>query len=706
MPKEARKLVRRKSLGGEGAPGVEGGGPSGPQTQPLLTSARQGDQADFEYPEWLRGRDNFSENRSRCIFNTKRAYHTLTNWARLDVKVISAQNLPQPVEAVSKFGDQSGNYYVAAYYDDALVYNTQSIRRPAPEWQHDGYINVFAPDSIIRLHLMHDGESLGPEEIGFVDIGVEDLELNKPIEGYLELRLQNRLLQRGKDRYRDHCKGRDEYRKLDTVANVAHKDHQAKRFNLFRMCSSAHAGIGDERTHAGEIKVRLELKLLGGWGDKFFGFAMKAPRGKNYGGARQSESTEVQEVYDRAMECKRVFYDECLWCVLNWIAYILRWRFFLLSFFFVGAVMVSGYATWTQFPMIFLVISVTMTVNSFESQRYAMTWSGRNAPLNEDGFNVVAAMRSTNNMVKYLHRVVNQSLWCTCEDHNALRFFASKCFREGVPLKNLETVMKSLEELPFIKKVDPLAPGSRVLVDGEFLAKVRSIDEPKPETSPHLPPRLQRKVFVDYEPDTIHGAPQVITERECEVEMERLQARSSWDKIPDFLIPPQVQEQIGVARHHLLDIQEKARPALAKATDVVTWKNVWLARAITWTFFFLAVTVGLFREYYRMCGGVEMTPFQTWFKRTLEVQCGDQNVWKQFESGTTAVVHYLLLFLLQRGFIAILLLVVVAFLVSQAQWLKPIKAVCRICKYSCCKKRRAPTCWQFYSAEGVPRMGP
>merc|ERR1719310_1397630 len=116
-----------------------------------------------------------------------------------------------------------------------------------------------------------------------------------------------------------------------------------------------------------------------------------------------------------------------------------------------------------------------------------------------------------------------------------------------------------------------------------MLAKVRQIDA----STPH---RLHRKVVVDYEVDTIHGAPQVI-QGDTEVGMERLQARYSIDKIPEFLIPPQVQEQIEVARHHLRDIQEKARPALIKATEVVTWKNACTARIITWTCFFLAVTV-------------------------------------------------------------------------------------------------------------------
>merc|ERR1712196_266993 len=108
-----------------------------------------------------------------------------------------------------------------------------------------------------------------------------------------------------------------------------------------------------------------------------------------------------------------------------------------------------------------------MCVTSNEQLRFEMTQSGENAPLDEQGFRRVAAMRNPSTMLKFLKRTIEIRLNATtAQESGQLKLMSERCFRDGVPLLTYEELKRKLGQADWIKRGKQYQVGSLVMVDG------------------------------------------------------------------------------------------------------------------------------------------------------------------------------------------------------------------------------------------------
>jgi len=698
MATNTEGLIRRKSLGGRGF----GGGTeadSSPDSRPLLsmTPGRGTDKAGKStmFDELL-ARDDFSKNRWRCIWNTKRAVHTLTHWAKLDITIDEATDLAPPDSSAMKFGETTGNYGVQVLLDGVFVFDTsRSVRSKNPVWREEGHINVHANNSFIRLHVYHDGGAgVDPCDIGFVEFNVQDLPIDKVIEGVFELRFAENLVNNSSSRYAQHCKRRDENDQTvgDTRSDGDENDHTVIEHtsskpripvsgrNMFTCCAKPEGPeeVPSKATHylnAGSIRLRLQLKLVGSWWDMVYGLALNGNQAIEFGSNLVANAQSILATQDQAYAVKLALWDDCLLCLKNYATFIIRWRNFPLSALIYSMILFAMIVPWMQFPVLFMLIALCMQVNASTTERTRMSLSGDNAPLTQEGFELVASIRSTKNMTAFLTRVVEHSLGSTVSNQPNFSLLATRCFRDGATVMKLEALKEELKKSDWIKQGKPLEKGSPILVDEHFRGIIEGLH----------PGDL---VAVKYENGMLPN----------KVDRSQVMLRPSMP-IPDWLIPEAIDHKIRRVRVHLNMCTYKIMPLLVEVRAVVTWEDKYrkVSRGVTWGLVAMAIFFALVRQYWRICGmGTHISPFQAWLKHTLQFPCGNPEHWKFLLTGDGRILGFFIGLILQRGFVIIIGVLVAVKLMDQAEFLVPAKSLARICKRLLCNKRTAPKKWAFF----------
>jgi len=147
----------------------------------------------------------FHDNRFLCLGYTERAMMVLDDYARLDITIFAARNLK--ALSMSNSLEPPSAPYVSVLLDDAEVFETKASSRPSrdsPIWSHSGSVPFLSPLSMVRLQVK-DRDSISHEaDIGFVEFCLSDLPWDTPVEGWLELRLQDRFEYTSWLRYNAH----------------------------------------------------------------------------------------------------------------------------------------------------------------------------------------------------------------------------------------------------------------------------------------------------------------------------------------------------------------------------------------------------------------------------------------------------------------------------------------------------------------------
>jgi len=723
-----RSRLRRRSKGGP-----YDGNAAGNEVAPLLSldaAAADQDNAD-NFLVQLQERDPFPEHRWRCLFNTVRAEQTLTHWAKLDVSIISAVDLIDPADTY--FVDSSANSSVMVFSDDVFVYQTLAECGQNPQWNHAGFLNIIAPGSMVRIHVRHirGNSDIG---IGFVEFCAGDLPFDQDIEGWFELRFEERLHLTSKVRYEQHCRRRDDVganssagdeletkvltrvtpRELQSgpasersspVSYLAKKARKHSALCGVQMCRppALEKDSGDKqyRRNAGEIFIRLRLTNVGDRLDGVFALALITPKPQHYGAFRppgEAVLEDAQGIWDEAMDVKIAVFDDVIISVANYIIFILQWRRKLLSALVLFLFFLSVSNEFLQGPILLLVVTIIMVVNSNELLRLEMTCSGENAPLTEAGFKLVAKIGNVSTMMKFLRRTIEVRLSATIfQESGQLKLLSERCFRDGKPRISYEELKKMLRGASWIKKRKALTVGSLVMVKERYPATVKAL------YTDFIEVRYDRN---KHSLINRHGRERDVSDT---VDWEDVVARPdlAWTGRAASLVPDAIQEQVGTFRYKLDRFKHDGIPALMYISDIVTWKEkkIRLARIITATCAFGSVLLFVFHEWYRMCGTSTISPsrLQLWLRDKLQIRCGEKPgraQWDSYELGDY-VLHELVAFVVDHGLSTLFLLFGSTILLWQAGWLVPIRAVLRILVRLVTWKRDAPKMWAFFRTSVV-----
>lgn len=373
------------------------------------------------------GLEPFHAKRARAWTAPQRALETLEPWAHLRVVIDTAKDLP------------SSAPYVDIFVNDDLKYVGEHGRQAwASHYPFEASVGIHSPLSIVRIMVMD--EAAESSFLGFVEFRVGDLVPNdpEPVRGWFELRQPRRLLGTGRARFRAHSRSRDD---------------QAARPRRF-------PGSGADRPNAGEIHMSLQLDAA--YPDDEW-YAMCLPRPAFTIFHRYSElddkinSLDVMDLWRDIAAIRRLVWDK-LWRNFEsaW-TYVTSWQCPVLS-----AAMLAWWLVACWIPRCFLpTVPVWVAIWLFLLR--SPRWSTRilahqaTAPLDEEGFRLVAGLGDTQRVAFWVERVVRDQGGQVLS-LKALHRFSALIYRDRKPLLTFKELLKSLRTEPCVKWPAQTAP--------------------------------------------------------------------------------------------------------------------------------------------------------------------------------------------------------------------------------------------------------
>jgi len=607
----------------------------------------------------LEEKEPFHPNRWRCVKFPDRAMDTLGPCAKLELNVQRGRGLLSMGASYAQKPPSSP--YVCVYLDDLEVFKTPPAKSSTPVWEHKGVVEVTSPCSMIRLHVLDHDTITHEAEVGFVEFSLADVPWDKDIAGWMELRFRDTLQQTSERRYAEHCGQRDQ---------DAHSVRHASREKTLRQnsdglntsflkcgaCSQGGGGGGASldsdaiRHHAGEILVGFCLTRMGTWADSAFALALEPHVPKDFGtyvNTNDLPALDVQHLGDDINEIKLDLLDGALSSMLNFIMFILEWRYILLSGSITAAFVISGLYpkfSWVSVP---LVLAGILLLLGKADLRREMTIGGLNAPFTDEGFARVARWRSTVAMTRFLKRIVEQDLQGKVTDDQHLTSCAARCFSDGKPKVSFAQLRNALRRAEWTKVgTADLESGALVLIDREHRAVVQSTGAKTPAD-----------VRVKYEDG-----------READVDRTQVTMRTKVPSIPTWAIPASVESQIRQIQLQVEVAKQGLHKPVRAITNVVTWQ---------WPVATASLVIALLL-----------------FSATEAVM--EFNIWGEEHS----INHYasLVRHFVDWGMWYIGFFLGVLALIFNARWFREVRNFLKILFRLVCMRRRAPANWAFFEA--------
>jgi len=605
-------------------------------------------------------RDDFRTNRWRCICWPERAEETLSHWAQLELDLVSAHDLvPSGMAVLAESMNQS---FVKVMLDDDDVFETKKVKSLCPKWGDKGALNILTPWSMVRLEVH--GQGL----MGFVEFNVGDMPYGEELDGWLELRFADNLQRTSGGRYAQHCKVRDDGTRawnstaIDTGRTSSDVDdrfttsRKTRNKNLLGMCCHA-SPLGSDGYHAnaGELRVRMKLVRLGSWTDSLYAMALKPPRQHNFDLKLQEEyanKLNTQLLYDETLDIKLAVLDDGLFCISNYILYIIQWRKVRYSLPLTLLFIATCIYTWLFVVVVPVVAAVGLILNANDLRREEMILGGTNAPLNQEGLEIVAKMRSTAEVKKFIVRIVEVNMEGSTNDDQDLWLTSARVHRDGFPTMTFDQLTALLRDAPWVDRTskNELREGSLVRVDERHRAVIHELGT--------------NTVKVKYEDDNDNEP--------VEVKRSKVKKRPETPKVPMVLIPGALVSKIRRIHFFIEDAKRALIPKMQAAADILTWRRKGVAMAITICLLSIAI-VGFFACLSDLHPNPDAKPI---FLKYVTL------VFSRLDN-------------------AIVLVAGLVILLSDAWWFKTVRSLFRICSNLVKMRRKAPANWAFYKPAGL-----
>eukprot|EP00929_Paragymnodinium_shiwhaense_P059381 TRINITY_DN29742_c0_g1_i1.p1 TRINITY_DN29742_c0_g1~~TRINITY_DN29742_c0_g1_i1.p1 ORF type:complete len:778 (-),score=88.85 TRINITY_DN29742_c0_g1_i1:376-2709(-) len=441
--------------------------------------------------EHMLERDPFHENRRLALIQPERAVETLLPWAQLHLNVIEARDLPS--SDWSGFSDP----FVEVYVNDKLM--STSHRRSVtlnPKWDYVTKVDIWSPLSVVQLRVLDYDHVSEHDRLGFVEFCVADLIPNEDLAGWFELRLPKALLGTANERLRTHMLARDE------ESDSEDEDHadssvgqsslstysypQPGKKSVFRMpkwkhgssrasskvwnafCSSGgpkprvpgQQSSDDSadtrapeaiRKTAGDIHLSMRLSpCADDPTDEFFAFCIPHPVQCEYVSPDVTNHTvNLLHVWEDMVYIQEVIVDGILRRLYLAFLFLVSWQNRLVS-----ATVLLWWWTVCCWGFLFLP-SLPLWIAAMLFLLRQETWRGQMmaheafAPLNDEGFAIVAAKHESRRMATWVQRVII-SMGGTLMQKQELVHFVSLVFRDSSPIVTFEELTETLREQSWI----------------------------------------------------------------------------------------------------------------------------------------------------------------------------------------------------------------------------------------------------------------
>jgi len=386
----------------------------------------------------------FHRHRGLAAWNPAAARDHLANYARVEVHVVCARDLPV-ADLVSS------DPYAEIYQNDVLKRQTHVV--PAtlnPKWNFSGELHVHRPSSVIRVVVM-DHDVVGDDDfLGFVEMPLADLPPGRSITGWFTLLPADRLQGTAPERI---------------AMSMREKPKET----------------------CGCIYLELRLDTVSGDPtDEFYAWCMDPPNFKEFPRTGYFKQLNAQAISDTAMDLKIALLDQVARPFMAGVTHLFMWREKVLSM----AMMLL--AVWISLRPAFIPAAIAalpgaiLLLLSNEERRRRMAVDPNTVALNEMGYALVAELCDTGAMRDFLERVV-VAMNGTVLQRDLLRAFAAFCWDGGRPvttLANLKQQLQSaaveLKEHPFVAfSLGALENGTLVVAggrSGEVISCVRRPD--------------------------------------------------------------------------------------------------------------------------------------------------------------------------------------------------------------------------------------
>lgn len=563
--------------------------------------------------------DDFSQHRFRCITNPQHARSTLTAYSILDLEIKRGRDLLDREFGLLRAHDTTADAFVEVFRDDhKLDKCTETARgKQHPVWDFSCQVEVFAPQSMLRLQVVDNVGAAKNNDIGFVELAIGDIPFDTDIEGWFELRFQENMVRTSVVRYRKHCQQREQditdqatqeaaavekKKKELATASVNETMHMAEEGKLdeakekfstqkeqavtpLSACMQSTADKAHElgletvgqtfkgaattkmRRNAGELYIKIKLRRVVSWSDALCAQALPPEPPLQLKGGFEDvvvpEAADFQLCCEEIWEFKAQFLDDALFCILYWLKYLVVWRSSLLSFVHLVGFLIACWFNFTLWAILPLLAAIDLVVNYFESVRMPMTRGGRNAPFTDAGFAWTAAWRSTADMEAYLGRLVQFDMKCTVADQPSLRAFAALCFRDGVPTIKIEDLRTLLHSRDFVKPNEnaqkPYVADELVWVDDTRRAKVVKPGPGKDQVT---------VVF-----DNVNAGGSHFQQPAQTLDSLRVSRRYADIGVPHIAIQTAAGTIIRRIFPDMMRIKEALRAPVRVITDILIWKN-------------------------------------------------------------------------------------------------------------------------------------
>jgi len=674
-------------------------------------------------------RDPFTswEAKWLCLVRPVRARETLTHWGILQIEVFRAQDLHIPKGYVLQ---SVPNAFVRVLVDDDGFDGNETQRQKSadPVWNSESpfMCKIYAPRSMVRLEVRDDSNAgRSTELLGFVDLCVGDLPMDKEVEGWLELRFAENLARTSNWRYRRHCRAREsEYYTAafgqdqapqgeanghtdDTTSDGAsvassqpaptkvHKRmHRAKvRANsVFAGCCGNPTGGAGLKHNGGELLVKLKLRRDAAVGrfSSLFAVPIPPPPAKDFGIAlieEDQQKIDLQQVTDVGLYIKASLWDQTFNCLLNYVKYIVFWRNFLLSAVITIAFAVTCYYTYLFLAVVPGFLALAMIANAFAPIRNRMITNGSNAHLDDAGFVQVCSMKSTSEVQNFLQRVIRFKLYEAVpkvKDRSKLQVLASRCFRRGQPLKGLtfDRLRDHLRKVDWIEKsAETIRRDSNVLVQERLRGRVLDVLPAEEEGGP-------KRVLVEL---VSHEQNLDLMPPERKVfYFDEVVVQSVLPRIPIWSIPTQLATIYFRAQAVSYDVRSKLLPVVFFLRDIMIWRS-WVKASI--------ITVALMAT---SAAGIWLAVHVDQYKDPSHPVCTNAHASnhtvthhegkEEEEEVTLITVAWSIAVELDNLFVLVIGLCI---LLPNAPWFRFFSSLSKIL-FSGCPRKKAPQKWKFF----------
>jgi len=664
-------------------------------------------------------RDPFTswEAKWLCLVRPVRARETLAHWGLLQIEVFRAQDLHIPKGYVLQ---TVPNAFVRVLVDDDGFDGNETARQKSadPVWASESpfQCKIYAPRSMIRLEVRDDSGRSSTELLGFVDFCAGDLPLGKEVQGWLELRFAENLSRTSHWRYRRHCRAREsEYytahgheqsvegngQSADTASEgpsvtsapsqppTKHKRmHKAKvRANsvFAGCCGNPQGGVG-LKDNGGELLVKLLLKRAPsvGFFSSQFATPIPPPPAKDFGISlieEDQQKIDLQQVTDVGMYIKASLWDQTFNCVLNYVKYIIFWRNFFVSAIITIAFAFTCYFTWLFLAVVPGFAALAMIFNAIAPIRTKMITNGSNAPLDDEGFMQVCAMKSTSEVQSFLQRVIRFKLFEAVpkvKDRSKLQILASRCFRQGKPLKGLtfDRLREHLRKVDWIEKsAETIRKDSNVLVREKLRGKVIDVLPPDEGGSKRV---LVELVSHEQNLDLVPPEKKVFN-------FDEVVVQTVLPRIPIWSIPTQLAMIYFRAQAVSYDVRSKLIPIVFYLRDIAIWRS-WVKASIITLLLAATSAIGIWLA-------VHVDEYEDPSCETTKTTEHSSSAEKEKAALITGAWS-----LVQELDNIFFLLVGLCILLPNAPWFRFFSSLGKIL-FSGCPRKQAPKKWKFYRPE-------